>query len=88
MTREKVEGILLDGFFFFSMKKESWNMVRGRGLEKPLGETDLGTSGTILSGGEGSGEGGGNDVWVSSLQNLREKMNGRGRPSNTGEWMW
>lgn len=41
-------------------------------MVKPLGERkDLETNGTILGGDDGSAEGGGHGVWVSSLQNLR-----------------
>lgn len=38
---EKVEGILLDGFIFLYEKGElEYGMVRGKGLEKPLGERE------------------------------------------------
>lgn len=77
--REKVEGILLDGFILLYKKRRIGIRVgkRPRFGKVTWGEgKDPGTNGTILGGREGSGDGGGNDVWVSSLQNLREKMNG------------
>lgn len=81
-SREKVEGLPFDGFIFLHEKGElEYGMV---GVTRGQGRC-LGTNGTVLGGGEGSGEGGGNDVWASSLQNLREKMNGRGGLLNTGE---
>lgn len=66
---EKVEGIPLDSFIGYGMgnRQRFGKATAGR----RRGTTVQGQIEQLLGSGEGSAEGGGNDLWVWSLRSLR-----------------